>query len=92
MKISTDELGTLINVLTRLKKEQEKRDGMPKDFYAIAKAIRIVRKNLPESNDDRFVREVIQAIAYQITIELVKHNSKFDPDLFLLLVRCEGME
>ena len=87
MKISTDELDGLINVLTQLKKERGKRDEMPKDFYAIAKAIRIVRDNLPESRDNAFVREVIQAIAYQISIELVKHNSKFDPDLFLTLTR-----
>ena len=100
MKVSLDDLSALIDGLTRLKEEREQKGGMPKDFYAIAKALRIVRDNLPDDSrsgasvrevnrDGAFAREVIKAVAYQISIELIKHNSKFNPDLFLTLTRME---
>jgi hypothetical protein len=99
MKISSSELDGLIRfismrpyrplepiakkMLKRLKKERAKRDVMKKNLYVIAQAIRVTQRKLPESENGIFAREVIQAVAKRIAIELVACNSEFDPDLFL---------
>ena len=98
MKISTDELDGLIDLiislpyrplkafegemLKRFKRERAGRDQRKKDHYVIARAIQAAQEGLPKSDNGQFAREVIQAVACRIAAELVRHNKKFDVDLF----------
>ena len=98
MKISTDELNGLIRLiesqpyrplkafeakmLKRFKKKREKRDGMKKDHYTVAKAIRGAL-NVSAVAEGGFTQAIIRVVARRIGDELASHNSKFNKGLFL---------